>query len=114
MLQRDAEPALEHAKPRWASGVCQIFCRLSLTPHNAVQAGVQMFIALFIIALSLKFIDNGDKSGRDKNNLPKIWEAWYVLAFTCMFDNAYAWSWGPLGESCCHESPAHAAVPTKS
>ena len=56
-----------------------------------------MFIALFIIALSLKFIKNGDKSGRDKNNLPDIWEAWYVLAFTCLFDNAYAWSWGPLG-----------------
>ena len=56
-----------------------------------------MFIALFIIAISLKFIDNGDKSGTDKNNLPKIWEAWYVLAFTLLFDNAYAWSWGPLG-----------------
>ena len=62
---------------------------------------MQMFAALFIIALSLKFIKNGDKTGRDKNNQPKVWEAWYVLAFTCLFDNAYCWSWGPLGALCC-------------
>ncbi|KAK9802742.1 hypothetical protein WJX73_006127 [Symbiochloris irregularis] len=52
-----------------------------------LQAGVQMAIALIIIAVSLKTISNPSKS---------IWEAWYVLGFTCLFDMAYAWSYGPL------------------
>ena len=62
-----------------------------------VQAGVQMFVALLAIALSLLLIQNGDKSGQNKADAPKIWEAWYILGLTCLFDNAYAWSWGPLG-----------------
>ncbi|KAK9839129.1 hypothetical protein WJX74_010039 [Apatococcus lobatus] len=50
-----------------------------------LEAGVQMFAALITIAISLLCL--GAKS---------IWEAWYILGLSCLFDMAYAWSWGPL------------------
>ena len=66
-----------------------------------------MFVALLVIALSLLLIKNGDNTGQDPLNKPKIWEAWYILAMTCVFDNAYAWSWGPLGTvPRCHAASA--------
>ena len=41
-----------------------------------LQAGVQMSIALIVIALSLKFIGSGQG----------VWVAWYILAMTCVYD----------------------------
>ena len=42
-----------------------------------LQAGVQMVIAMLIIAISLKEISNPDRS---------LWEAWYILGMLCFFD----------------------------
>lgn len=51
-----------------------------------VQAGVQMLIALLVIAISLALM-----------NPAPSWLGWYIMAFILLFDSAYAWSWGPLG-----------------
>ncbi|DBA80098.1 hypothetical protein WJX79_008133 [Trebouxia sp. C0005] len=51
-----------------------------------LQAGVQMSIALLVIAISLKVLGGGQGT----------WLAWYILAMTCVYDMAYAWSYGPL------------------
>ncbi|KAK9914909.1 hypothetical protein WJX75_002176 [Coccomyxa subellipsoidea] len=51
-----------------------------------LQAGVQMLIALLVIAISLALM-----------NPAPTWLGWYIMAFILLFDSAYAWSWGPLG-----------------
>lgn len=50
-----------------------------------LQAGVQMLVALIVIAVSLALITP-----------PPSWLGWYIMAFILVFDSAYAWSWGPL------------------
>ncbi|KAK9865397.1 hypothetical protein WJX84_000121 [Apatococcus fuscideae] len=50
-----------------------------------LEAGVQMFSALIVISISLLCLPASS-----------IWEAWYILGMACVFDMAYAWSWGPL------------------
>ena len=41
-----------------------------------LQAGVQMALALIVIALSLKFLGSGQG----------VWVAWYILGMTCVYD----------------------------
>lgn len=41
-----------------------------------LQAGVQMSIALLVIAISLKVLGGGQGT----------WLAWYILAMTCVYD----------------------------
>lgn len=60
--------------------LCDIYGRRTLF----ISAGIQMFIALLIIAISLAFL-TGYKL-----------ISYYILLFICVFDSAYAWSWGPL------------------
>lgn len=49
-----------------------------------ILAGIQMFVSLFIISISLFLIT------------PFRMYSYYILICICIFDSAYAWSWGPL------------------
>lgn len=60
--------------------LCDIYGRKTLF----ISAGIQMFIALLIIAISLALMTSYSLI------------AYYILLFICIFDSAYAWSWGPL------------------
>ena len=47
-----------------------------------IQAGIQMLLALLVIAISLARLVPAP-----------LWLGWYILAFILVFDSAYAWSW---------------------
>lgn len=53
--------------------------------HLLIQAGFQMFIGLLGLSIILSIADIDE------------WVPWVVLTFVCIFDTAYAWSWGPIG-----------------
>ena len=97
-----------------------------LTRACPAQAGVQMFSALLAIALCLLLIHNPNHGLWEgaRQLLPPAWPwqlacaqlaavsiraagltparaGWLILGLTCLFDMAYAWSWGPLGDALC-------------
>ncbi|DBB00261.1 TPA: Transcription factor stp1 [Trebouxia sp. C0004] len=74
--------ACNHLSTYVAWWTADIFGRKTLF----LQAGFQMAGALIVVAVSLKCL--GQQG---------VWMAWYILAIICVYDMAYAWSWGPLG-----------------